>query len=461
MKGRTGVFFLVVVALFAWTAAVHGNEAFTSPTGLLKYDKEKTFNGYVLLAPYLGKDIYLIDNDANIVHKWETPYTPGAHAVLLENGNVLTAGVLPNPPIYFGGTGGLIRELTWDNQVVWEYKLDTPTEIQHHTFDRMPNGNTLILYWEQKSWDDAIAKGRDPKKAFPTGVISQYDTRTEKQPIMGIWPDAVREVDKSGKTVWEWHVWDHLGMGPDKINLNYTLPPSFGSIYAGPDFSHFNTVQYLPETDQVLLNSRNFGEFFIIDHKTGNIVYRWGNPSTYGAGRAPGGYMDDGDQILFGAHHANKQPNGNITIFDNGTLRPSGNYSRILEMDPKTGKIVWQFGPSLGWTIPNSFYASFQGGVQKLPNGNYFVTSTMNGHLFEVTGDKKVVWEFLNPVGPAGAICVANDPPSALSVHKAFKYGVDYPAFKGKDLTPKGKLSAKCPDLKKFMDDSVAAGMKK
>lgn len=451
---------VVVVLMFLWTAT-YGHEAFTSPTGLMKYDKEKTFNGYTLLAPYGSKNIYIIDNEGNIINTWETQYTPGAHTVLLENGNLLTACVLPDPPIYFGGSGGLLREITWDNKVVWEYRLHNPKEVQHHTFDRMPNGNTLILYWEEKSWDDAIAKGRDPKKAFPKGIVSQYDPRKEKQPIMGIWPDAVREVDKDGKTVWEWHLWDHVGKDPDKVDLNQTLPESFGSIYYGPDWSHFNSVQYLPETDQIILNSRNFGEFYIIDKKTGKIVYRWGNPSMYGAGRAPSGYMDDGDQILFGPHHVWKQPNGNITIFDNGTLRPSGNYSKVIEMDPKTNKIVWQFAPSFSWTWPGSFYAAFQGGAQKLPNGNFFVTSTMNAHLFEVTPDKKVVWEFINPIGAAGATCSFNDPPLALTVHKAFKYGADYPAFKGKDMTPKGKLAAKCPDFKKFMDDSVAADAKK
>jgi hypothetical protein len=461
MKQKKLVVGILAVAVVFLCTAVYANEAFVSPTGLIKYDKTTTFNGYTLLAPFGAKDIYIIDNDANILHKWETPYTPGAHAILLENGNLLTSAVLPDPPIYFGGSGGLIRELSWDNKVVWEYKLHNATEVQHHTFTRMPNGNTLILYWEQKSWDEAIAKGRDPKKTYPKGVVSPYDPRKEKPPVMGVWPDAVREVDKNGKTVWEWHAWDHVGKGPDKIDPNQTLPESFGLLYAGPDWTHFNSVQYLEETDQLILNSRNFGEFYIIDHKTGKIVYRWGNPSMYGAGKAPAGYNDDGDQILFGPHHVWKQPNGNITIFDNGTLRPSGNYSRIIEMDPKTSKIVWQFGPAMGWTWPNSFYSSFQGGVQKLPNGSYFVTSTMNGHLFEVTPDKKIAWEFVNPVSGKGPVCVANDPPMGLNVHKAFKYGTDYPAFKGKDMSPKGKLSAKCPDFKKFMDDSAAADAKK
>jgi len=56
---------------------------------------------------------------------------------------------------------------------------------------------------------------------------------------------------------------------------------------AGPDWTHFNTVEYIAETDQIILNSRNFGEFYLINHKTGAIEWRWGNPSAYGKGKGP------------------------------------------------------------------------------------------------------------------------------------------------------------------------------
>ena len=31
-------------------------------------------------------------------------------------------------------------------------------------------------------------------------------------------------------------------------------------------------------------------------------------------------------------------------------------------------------------------------------------------------------------------------------VHRAYRYGKDFPAFAGKDLKPQGKLAAGCPD---------------
>jgi hypothetical protein len=32
-------------------------------------------------------------------------------------------------------------------------------------------------------------------------------------------------------------------------------------------------------------------------------------------------------------------------------------------------------------------------------------------------------------------------------IHRAYRYGKDYPGLKGKDLKPKKKLAPKCPDF--------------
>ena len=36
--------------------------------------------------------------------------------------------------------------------------------------------------------------------------------------------------------------------------------------------------------------------------------------------------------------------------------------------------------------------------TQKLPNGNVLITESSGGRLFEVTPDKRIVWEYINPV---------------------------------------------------------------
>lgn len=204
-------------------------------------------------------------------------------------------------------------------------------------------------------------------------------------------------MDHDGKTVWEWHVWDHLGKGKDKFDINVFCPPSVERVYAGPDWTHFNGVAYNPETDQIAVTSRNLGEVYIIDKKTGNIVYRWGNPANYGEGKAPAGYADDGDQQLFGPHAPDWLPNGNLSIIDNGARRPSGNYTRAVELDPKTDKVVWFWGPGAVGANGSNFYSHYQDGAQKLPNGNWLLTTSNDGHVVEVTKDKDIVWEYANP----------------------------------------------------------------
>ena len=209
-------------------------------------------------------------------------------------------------------------------------------------------------------------------------------------------------------------------------------------------------LDYIPETDQIVLNSRHFSEFYLINHKTGKIEYRWGNPGSYGQGKKPAWY-DNGDQKVFGSHCAISLENGNILLFDNGSERPEGNRSAVVEVDPKNGEIVWEYVPKHS----TSFYAYRQGAAQRLPNGNTFITSSHGGHLFEVTKDKKIVWDYVSPIYKGKAVCVATDHEAfdlkyhqnatTNMIHRAFRYGADYPGLAGRDLSPKEPLVKDCP----------------
>ena len=209
-----GIALLVMVSTAFIAAPAY--ESMVGPTGVLKYDAEKSYGGYTLFSPMINcTTTYLIDMEGNIIHQWDTEFGPGAYAMLLPNGNLLRGGTLENPPANFGGAGGIIQEIDWDGNIVWEYKVMTQTEIQHHCFARMPNGNTLILAWEFKSIEEAIEKGRDPN-TIPPSVAA------ENSRVTGFWVDFVREVNQRGETVWEWHVWDHVGKGPLKF-LDLTM----------------------------------------------------------------------------------------------------------------------------------------------------------------------------------------------------------------------------------------------
>ena len=416
--------------------------AFSGPLGLLYSDKSKAFDGYTLVAPLQTNVTYLMDMDGNIINEWTCDTTP-FYSELLPNGNLIRHGRLPDAWPAYGGVSGVLQEYDWSGNKVWEYKMFTPgVEVSHHTFEVMPNGNYMLLGWEHKSYDEMVKAGRDVN--LPGHSVFKDGMKINGRMVEGIWPDFVREINRQGETVWEWHVWDHLGKGPDKIDINVFLTPKRSPVQAGPDWTHFNGVSYNPNTDQVALTSRNLGEVYIIDKKTGNIVSRWGNPANYGEGKFPSGYYDDGDTELFGPHAPDWTSDTTVSIFDNGDARLSANYSRAVEVDVTTGKIVWQWRPADVGTTPSNFYTATQGGCQKLPNGNWLITSTnTGGHTIEVTPDKEIVWEFINPLGRGNKVYATSGKhgqTGQFMVHKSLRYAKDDPRFAGKDMSVKRKL---------------------
>jgi hypothetical protein len=124
---------------------------------------------------------------------------------------------------------------------------------------------------------------------------------------------------------------------------------------------------------------------------------------------------------IIGQHHAHMIPRGlpgegNILIYDNGGWAgygapnpgaPTGMHnaqrdcSRVLEIDPLTLKIIWQYTPLEAGFSPMmdnyKFYSGYISGAQRLPNGNTLITEGADGRLFEVTPDHELVWEYVSP----------------------------------------------------------------
>jgi hypothetical protein len=157
---------------------------------------------------------------------------------------------------------GGVEEVDWDGDEVWEYEIATKDKVQHHCFSRMRNGNTLILGWERIENETMISKGRDPS-TVPELVKSKGIRHSD------FWIDFVEEVNPEGKVIWEWHAVDHIGKGPDLLDPNFILPMNVGEIYATADWSHFNAVEYIEETDQVLLIRSK-----VFRHYIKNVLYK-------------------------------------------------------------------------------------------------------------------------------------------------------------------------------------------
>jgi len=436
----------------------------TQGVGLIRNDPG-TYEGYTLISPLQSRSTFLIDMNGRIVKTWETDSTPSSLAYLLESGNLLRAGLAPNPA--FGrtaGGGGKMQEFNWNGELVWDFAYGTATVTQHHDFWRMPNGNVLLLVKEKKTSVEAIAAGRIPSSAEGTDIQ----------------PDALVEIKPSGKAggevVWEWHLWDHLIQDIDKTKANYgdvaAHPERVDINYnvvagqrANPDWTQFNAVTYNAELDQILVSLRNFSEVWIIDHSTttreaasstggrigkgGDLLYRWGNPRVYRAGTAA-------DQRLYGQHNAHWIPRGlpgagHILIYSNGDTRPGSRYSTVEEIAlpvDATGRYPLgtdkKYGPDRPvWTYaapnPTDFYSVNISGAQRLPNGNTLICAGAPGFIFEVTPQNKVVWQYNIPGFGSGA------GGNSRNVFRAYRFGPDFPGFAGKSLVAGKKLEEAAP----------------
>jgi hypothetical protein len=455
------------------------------PRGLLTNTNAAT-PGYVLFSPTESATIYLIANDGNVVHTWENEL--GGLSLYPEADGTMLRGIRDPTILHFrqGGVGGGVQELAWDGSIVWEWRLGDQKRVSHHDIERLPNGNILVLGWEIKTPEQALEVGRQRAGIPEQGLMTEFILEIEQTRPRG------------AKVVWEWHVWDHLIQDHDESIAHYgkaSEHPERLDINAGVDasaispqeleqlkalgyvdddadaedlkmdFLHANAVEYNAQLDQIAISVPTLGEIWIIDHSTtteeartskggragkgGDILYRWGNPSTYGRG-------DASDTRLFFQHDVRWIPEGqeragNLTIFNNGRDRPAGPFSSIDEIKPPlkpdgTYAITAgdAYGPTeLAWIakLPPDRFAPFISGAERLKNGNTFVCAGTDGRLLELSPTGEIVWEYRNPFG--GNLVMADGKPATAgaderpyAVFRATRIPADHAFLKDRTLKP-------------------------
>jgi outer membrane protein assembly factor BamB len=346
--------------------AVTGYEAGSDRGGVLVSKPDKAYQGYNLFCSRILPEVYLMDMEGKVVHTWSRPGDDiwvWDHAVMQPNGDVIVINKFKE----------LLR-LTWGSEVIWRREMDV-----HHDVAVLPDGTFY-----------AIIRGAELYR----GLIVRFPS------IVHFTPDG-EEMDR-------WYTHDHLAeimeafdrrsfldtildsmlAAGAEIEFTETVP---GRIEANTltdgrvlyDYFHLNTVTILPATPlgerdprfregNLLICFRNVNQIAVLDGDTKEILWVWG------------------EGMLQWPHHPTMVDNGNILMFDNGVLR---GFSRVLEVDPATGAVEWEYAAD----PPESFYTYEKGSAQRLPNGNTLICDGDNGRAFEVTREGEIVWEWLNP----------------------------------------------------------------
>lgn len=422
--------------------------------GVIKNTSEAA-PGYTLFAPKHYTSIYLMANDGQIVNEWKSQYEPGQSVYLLPNGHLLHCCLTKNKSFIGGGEGGRLEEFDWEGNLVWEYVLSDDKNLMHHDIAPLPNGNILAMVVELKTMEEAVKAGFNPDAVNDSKLFPDYIVEIQKTG------------PKSGKIVWEWHVWDHLIQSFDKSKDNYgdvaanpgKIDPNGSGRRAKAFWNHFNSIDYNAKLDQIVISVRGNSEFWIINHgitteeakgPKGDLLYRWGNPSTY---------QHKAKQTLFQQHDsqwiAEGCPGaGNILVFNNGLgrgytsvdelmtpLKADGTYEQKSDGTYGPDKLVWSYTDP----DPKTFFSQEISSAQRLSNGNTLICAGVHGTLFEVTSAGQTVWEYVNPVTTrvlkqGETVPLDHRYHAQNAIFKAQRYAPDYPAFKGRELKPRGLL---------------------
>ena len=354
--------------------AVYGNH------GVTHHEPERSFGGVTLYTTIGADTTRLIDMDGNVVHQW-TPPAPAKpfYGFLRDNGNLLVRCYDDTEPYTQGGYGGTLLELDWDGNEVWRYR----NPVIHHDHIVLKNGNVMVIGWEELT-PEQEARVKGGRHGVPQ--------RGGGHPMLA---DFLLELNPDKEVVWEWH-------GHDKLDPEQEVIEGNGGR---GEWTHCNGVTELLNGD-ICISFRQTSQIVFISKATGEVYWRYG----------PG--------ELSHQHNPTQLDNGNLLIFDNGETRALGGvFSRVVELDPKAGEIVWEFrgDPAL------SFFSTGISGAQRLPNGNTAICDGRTGRLFEVTPEGDVVWEYMNP-----EVRQWRGEKHNRAVFRALRYAVDGPEVRGR-----------------------------
>ena len=174
------------------------------------WDASKTYTGYTLFGT--RGTTYLIDMEGHVIHTWPI----GTNPRFTEAGTLLDA-VGGNP-----SNQNQWKELDWNGNTVWQYTESRSNYHGHHDFAKIFNpklGDSTFIFIANKDLTSAqcLAAGCDT-------------TQTYTNPQM----DAIVEVNRLGKVIWEWCFFNHV------VQDKYPTKPNYGVIASTPGKINLN-----------------------------------------------------------------------------------------------------------------------------------------------------------------------------------------------------------------------------
>ncbi len=299
--------------------------------------------------------------DSNGVPTWV--YTSHAGGIDLKrqpNGHFTEA----RPTSAAGRTGADIVEMSSSFQPIAQHRTVGLTNTDSHDSILEPGGSMVLLAYE------------------PNQVTGKTDS-------------VIQEVDPAGDVVFQWNSSALAGE----------------SVVSTADYAHVNSVQITNGGEDFLASFRNLSAVIEIarlphdGYQPGDIVWKLGGRDSSFS------YVDDPAQGACGQHYATQLPNGDIMVFDNGSINGFGalcvdptDPTGPLHERPQSRLAVWHLDRQAGTATlvrsyaPSGWFGWFMGSAQRLPGtGNVLIgwASATQAIATELAPDDTPVWQLV------------------------------------------------------------------
>jgi hypothetical protein len=208
-----------------------------------------------------------------------------------------------------------------------------------HEFRITPRDTALITIYHRRRADLSSVGGPKDGQVYD-GIVQELDIAT-------------------GRVLFEWHSFPQVG-----LRESYWKPPAARpGKRPGPfDYFHVNSIDLEPNGN-LLVSSRNTHTVYEIDRATKKILWRLG-------GKRSDFRLGPGARFAW-QHDARRQPDGTVTVFDNGATPPVEKFSRVLvlRVDEATRRVTLV----RSYYHPRRLLSPYEGNAQFLPNGHVFV----------------------------------------------------------------------------------------
>jgi hypothetical protein len=200
-------------------------------------------------------------------------------------------------------------------------------------------------------------------------AVTDRDLRAVGGSAHGTIQDAMfQEVDiRSGRVLFEWRSLNHI-----------PIEESYWPVGTNWDYVHLNSIGVDSDAN-LLVSSRNTHTIYKLDRTSGAIIWRLGGKHS--------DFAIDPDAAFAWQHDARRQPDGTITVFDNGTSGASR--ALVLNVDESARRVSLK----RAYTRPSPTFSDSQGNVQVLPNGNILIGWGAQPYVSEFSPDGELLFD--------------------------------------------------------------------